>query len=321
VKNKAVLLLAVFVAMTGLAHAGEPALAEAAHAVFQDCADCPRMVEIPTGVFTMGSPATEKERRQYEGPRDNVKVARFALGETEITRGQYAAFVRDTARHDPPGCFTFGFISFGDDFDTLDPNASWHKAPFEQTDEHPVICVSRQDALDYASWLSRRTGHHYRLPSEAEWEYAARAGTTTRFPWGTDENQGCAYANGGDPTLVRASPKIQGVIDESLRTGDAGARLMTCNDGSAYTSAVRRYRPNAFGLYDMIGNVWEWVEDCWHESLPENGRAKTDGACKHRRVRGGCWNDYPEELRSARRSRLKPDARNNALGFRLAREI
>lgn len=303
--------------MAGLARAHE----ETTPKILQDCTDCPRMVEIPAGTFTMGSPETERERRKYEGPRENVAVSRVALGETEITRAQYAAFVRDTARPDAPGCFTFGFLSFGDDFDTLDPKASWRNLPFEQTDQHPVLCVSRQDALDYAAWLTHRTGHRYRLPSEAEWEYAARAGTTTIFPWGTDENQGCAYANGGDPTLLRASPKIQGVIDESLRTGDPGARLMTCNDGSAYTSAVRHYRPNAFGLYDMIGNAWEWVEDCWSESLPENGRAQTAGTCEFRRVRGGCWNDYPEELRSARRSRVKPNARNNFLGFRVAREI
>jgi formylglycine-generating enzyme len=286
---------------------------------YQDCPDCPRMIEIDGGTFTMGSPLSERERKKLEGPREGVRVASFAMGETEVTRAQYAAFVRETQRADPPGCFTFGFISF--DASVLDPNASWHKVPFEQTDEHPVVCVSWHDATDYAAWLSRKTGHRYRLPSEAEWEYAARAGTTTIFFWGTDENQACEYANGGDPTLLRASPKMQGVIDQSLREGDVGARLVTCNDGSAYTAAVRQYRPNAFGLYDMIGNVWEWVEDCWYESLPESGRAQVEASCEAHRARGGCWNDFPEELRSARRTRVQPHERGNFLGFRVARTL
>lgn len=287
--------------------------------MLQDCSDCPRMVAISGGTFTMGSPPTERERKRLEGPRENVRVASFAIGETEITRAQYAAFVRETQRPDPPGCFTFGFISFGDS--VLDPKASWRKLPFEQTDDHPVVCVSWHDAREYAVWLSQKTGHKYRLPSEAEWEYAARAGTTTIFFWGTDENQACEYANGGDPTLLRASPKIQEVVEQSLREGDAGARLLECNDGSAYTAPVRRYQPNAFGLYDMIGNVWEWVEDCWYESLPESGRARVEASCETHRARGGCWNDFPEELRSARRTRVQQNERGNFLGFRVVREL
>lgn len=287
--------------------------------VFQDCPDCPRMVEISGGTFTMGSPPTERERKKLEGPRENVSVVSFSIGETEVTRAQYAAFVRETRRPDPPGCFTFGFISFGDS--VLDTNASWRKLPFEQTNDHPVVCVSWYDASDYAAWLSRKTGHKYRLPSEAEWEYAARAGTTTIFFWGTDENQACEYANGGDSTLLRASPKIQDVVDQSLREGDAGARLLRCSDGNAYTAPVRKYRPNAFGLYDMTGNVWEWVEDCWYEALPTDRRAQTEPSCASRRARGGCWNDFPEELRSARRTRVQPNERANYLGFRLVRDM
>jgi formylglycine-generating enzyme required for sulfatase activity len=285
--------------------------------VFQDCPDCPRMVEISGGTFTMGSPQTERERKKLEGPRENVSVESFAIGETEVTRAQYAEFVRETQRPDPPGCFTFGFISFGDS--VLDTNASWRKLPFEQTDDHPVVCVSWNDAREYAAWLSRKTGHKYRLPSEAEWEYAARAGTTTIFFWGTDENQACDYSNGGDSSLLRASPKMADVVTQSLREGDAGARLLKCNDGSAYTAPVRRYQPNAFGLYDMTGNVWEWVEDCWFESLPSNSQPQTKASCDAHRARGGCWNDFPEELRSARRTRVQPNERANYLGFRVAR--
>lgn len=305
--------------LTGLAAMVVLCPSDAAPRVLQDCPDCPRMIEISGGTFTMGSPPSERERKKLEGPRENVTVASFAIGESEVTRGQYAVFVRETQRPDPPGCFTFGFISFGDS--VLDTNASWRKLPFEQTDEHPVVCVSWNDARAYAAWLSRKTGHAYRLPSEAEWEYAARAGTTTIFFWGTDENQACKYANGGDSSLLRASPKIQEVVDQSLRGGDAGARLLMCEDGSSYTAPVRRYRPNAFGLYDMIGNVWEWVEDCWYESLPTSSGPQVEASCQAHRARGGCWNDFPEELRSARRTRVQPNERANYLGFRVAREL
>jgi formylglycine-generating enzyme required for sulfatase activity len=188
--------------LTGLAALATLCASEAAPRVLQDCPDCPRMVEISGGSFTMGSPPTERERKKFEGPREHVTVGDFLIGEAEVTRAQYATFVRDTQRPDPPGCFTFGFISFADS--VLDTNASWHKLPFNQTDDHPVVCVSWNDAKDYVAWLSRKTGHIYRLPSEAEWEYAARAGTTTIFFWGTDENQACEYANGGDARSRRA---------------------------------------------------------------------------------------------------------------------
>jgi formylglycine-generating enzyme required for sulfatase activity len=189
---------------------------------FQDCPDCPRMARISSGTFTMGSPEGERERRRFEGPRSNVTVASFAIGTTEVTRGEYAAFVADTKRASA-GCFTYGFISF-DDATLVDANASWRNPAFEQTDEHPVVCVSWEDARDYVAWLARKSGQPYRLPSEAEWEYAARAHTTSRFFWGEDEDRTCKYANGGDPTLLRALPALHGEIAKALREGDAGAR-------------------------------------------------------------------------------------------------
>ena len=284
---------------------------------FVDCPTCPRMVIIPGGTFTMGSPPTEPERRKFEGPRGGVTVARFAIGETEITRAQYEVFVRDTERADT-GCFTYGFSSFRDE-NAIDPNASWRNPGFEQTPEHPAVCVSWRDAKDYAAWLARKTGRPYRLPSEAEWEYAARAGTTSIFFWGNDEELGCAYANGGDPTLLRVLPQLHEEIAYSLREGDAGARFLECSDGSAFTSPTRQHRPNAFGLYDVSGNAWEYIEDCWQESLPTSGIAHTGGErCEFRRSRGGSWDDFPEELRSARRTRVKPDLRRNDSGFRVA---
>jgi formylglycine-generating enzyme required for sulfatase activity len=279
------------------------------------------MVVIHSGKFTMGSPRNEPERFRFEGPRSRVKVASFAIGETEVTRGQYADFVEETRRQPPAqGCFTFGFSNILDD-KVVDPQASWRNPGFEQTDEHPATCVSWQDAKDYAAWLSSKTGRPYRLPSEAEWEYAARAGSTTIFSWGSDENQACRYANVGDPSLLRALPKLRETVESLLRAGDAAARIVQCEDGSPFTSAVGRHQPNPFGLYDMIGNVWEYVEDCWSESLPESGLAHVETPCEFHRARGGSWDDSPRELRSARRSRVKPDVRRNDGGFRLARDL
>lgn len=294
---------------------------------FQDCPDCSRMVVLRGGTFTMGSPESEPERHKSEGPRSQVKVETFAIGETEVTRGQYAVFVKETRRQLPArGCYTFGInndVVFSSDAGEKlsDPHASWLNPGFEQTDEHPVTCVSWQDAQDYVSWLARKTGRAYRLPSEAEWEYAARAGSTSMFPWGSDENDACRYANVGDRSLLRANTIVRGQVETALRTGQLVLRFAQCDDGSAYTTAVGQHQPNAFGLYDMIGNVWEYVEDCWQESLPDSGRAHEETSCGLRRVRGGSWDDSPAELRSARRSRVKPDLRRNDDGFRVARDL
>jgi formylglycine-generating enzyme required for sulfatase activity len=297
----------------------------AAGGTLQDCRACPRMVMIPAGSFTMGSPETEAERKKFEGPRENVRVAGFAIGETEVTRAQYAAFVRDTHRPDPPqGCYNFGFNEVFDSSDVnaevMDKRTSWRKHSFAQTDQHPVTCVSWQDATDYAAWLSRETGQRYRLPSEAEWEYAARAGTTTPYVWGTDETAACAYANVADTTLRRTNAFVRGQVEEALRTGLTAVRFVECDDGTTYTAPVRQRKPNAFGLYDVIGNVWEYVADCWQEPLPEDGRAHETPPCEFRRVRGGSWDDSPTELRSARRSRVRPDVPRNDAGFRVARD-
>ena len=284
---------------------------------FVDCPDCPRMVTITEGTYTMGSPASEPERRKFEGPRSDLHVPAFAIGETEVTRDQYAAFVKATGRADTGGCYPYGFRSFDDDTD-IDPQASWRKPGFAQTGNHPVTCVSWTDATAYVAWLARRTGHAYRLPSEAEWEYAARAGTTSAYTWGVDENRGCRYANGADASLLQALPVLRGEIEKALKEGDAGARFLRCDDGAAFTSPVRHYAPNAFGLYDMIGNVWELVEDCWYEELPADVHAHIAASCTYRRARGGSWDDFPEELRSARRSRVKPEGHRNDNGFRVA---
>ena len=225
----------------------EPTSRQASQAgrVFKDCADCPGMVVIPSGSFMMGSPEDEPGRRQYEGPQRRLSIATFAVSETEITRGQYAAFAQETNRSAAGGCYTHG------------------------------------DGTDDVSDL---------------------------------------VLNGGDHSLVRAVPAWQGSVLEALRAGDRRARLVECDDGSPFTSVVGRYEPNPFGLRDIIGNAWEWVEDCWSESLPMVSHAQTAGTCDHR-TRGGSWDDFPEDLRSARRSRLAPDVRRSDVGIRLARTL
>lgn len=305
--------------MTGAAPAElQPVASPSPRESFQDCTDCPRMVVIPGGEFLMGSPPEESGRRQNEGPQRRLAIASFAMSETEITQGQYAAFVQETNRAAEGGCYTHGDGS--DDISDVDPRASWRSPGFESTPEHPVVCVSWHEARDYAAWLSRKTGETYRLPSEAEWEYAARAGTTSAFFWGDSADRECVRMNGGDRSLVRALPAWSQSIATALRNGDPRARLVECDDGSPFTSVVGRYQPNPFGLRDIIGNAWEWVEDCWSESLPMESRPKVALSCDHR-TRGGSWDDFPEDLRSARRGRLAPDQRRNDVGFRLARTL
>jgi formylglycine-generating enzyme required for sulfatase activity len=286
---------------------------------FDDCEVCPHMVAVPAGSFVMGSPDDEPGRYATEGPQRSVTIASFALAAHEVTRAQYAAFVEDTHRSDTPGCKTMGDGTATDA--VSDATASWRSPGFEQAGNHPVVCVSWDDARDYAAWLARKTGRDYRLSSEAEWEHAARAGTTTAYFWGDRADRGCAYANSGDASLARALPRWSETLANALRNGESGAEIVGCDDGASFTAPVGRYQPNAFGLYDMLGNAWEWVADCSRPALPSDARAHIDPTCKMHRARGGCWNDYPRDFRSARRSSAAPDDRWSATGFRVARSL
>ncbi len=279
----------------------------------------PQMVVVPAGTFMMGAPPDEPGQRKYENPQQRLSIASFAIGATEVTVDQYAAFVADTKRATPAGCYTHGDAA--DDISDLDPAASWRAPAFAQTGRHPVVCVSWQDVRDYANWLSRKTGQLYRLPSEAEWEYAARGGTTTAFFWGTNADRECRRMNGGDRALARAVLNWSASIERALQNGDQRARLVDCDDGSAFTAPVGSYEANPFGLRDIIGNAWEWVEDCATQAIPKEPHPPAPSTCEYRRTRGGSWDDFPEDLRSATRSRLPPDQRRNDLGFRVARSL
>lgn len=260
--------------------------------MFRDCADCPQMVVVPAGAFTMGSPPDEEGRFDNEGPQREVTIAApFAVGRFEITVAEFARFIAASGHVAADDC------SAGSDL------ASWRNPGFVQTPDHPVLCVSWQDAQAYMSWLSRETGKTYRLLSEAEWEYAARAGTTTAYPWG------------------------RGASHESANYGtdDCCDGLALGRDQWVNTSPAGSFAANAFGLFDMHGNVFEWVEDCYagnySSGQPSNGGAYTSGACSYRVFRGGSWDYSPRFLRSAYRYWDAPTLRSRNLGFRVARTL
>jgi formylglycine-generating enzyme required for sulfatase activity len=254
-------------------------------AVFRDCPDCPEMRMIPAGSFLMGSPPDEPGRQDDEGAPRRVTIGRaFALALYDVTRGEYAQFVAETG------------------YAPAKPRCDWRRptaggAPFDQTPKDPVVCVGWQDATAYVEWLSRRTHRAYRLPTEAEWEYAARAGTQTARPWGSNADPD--FANTGAPGCC--GPLVQGA------------------DRWAYTSPVGSFPPNRFGLFDMIGDVWQWTADCGDD--PATATTATAEACTTRVAKGGGWFHSAELARSAARVADKPDLRVDDIGFRVARSL
>jgi len=283
--------------------------------VFRDCQVCPEMVVIPAGKFTMGSPPEEKAWAASHGatvgsvsdeaPQHVVSLHSFALGKYDVTRGEYAAFVRQTQYPSGDGCGHDGGKW------VKQPGVSWQNLGFNQTDRDPVLCVNWQDAKAYVAWLNAKVrGKHsppgedpYRLPSESEWEYAARAGSATPFWWGESDREAPTHA--------------------WFKQNSAG-----------HTHPAGSKPPNAFGLYDMAGNVWQWTEDCYDNSYagaPTDGRANetpssdvhaNDSQGKCLRVdRGSSWLYPAWLLRSATRERNPADYRDVIMGFRVARTI
>jgi formylglycine-generating enzyme required for sulfatase activity len=268
------------------------ALVPSAVETFRDCDQCPVMVKLPTAQFMMGSSQKEDGHQENESPQRAVTIARpFAIGQFEVTIADWDACVNDG------GCK----LKIKDE--------GWGR------DKRPAINISWEDIkTQYLPWLSRKAGHSYRLPSEAEWEYAARATMGTdalapSFSFGDDTGQLCAFGNGADATAKEANG------------GGAG---FDCRDGYATTAPAGSFKPNEFGLFDVHGNVWEWVEDCWNESYanaPTDGKAWTSGDCTSRVVRGGSFNSDVPKLRSATRGWNQPSGRNRSIGFRVVREL
>jgi len=266
--------------------AATPAVAApATAATFRDCPDCPEMKPLPTGSYLMGTAPAEAERLgiaptsrtlPWQQPQHRVTIARpVAFATTPVTRAQYALFAR-----------AVGEKAAGSD---------WAEPGIKQTDQDPVVRVSWRHALAYAAWLATRTGKPYRLPSEAEWEYAARGGTTTAYWWGDD----------------------------------AGVNHTVCDDcGSEWdgkgTAPVGHFPPNPFGLYDMLGQVFEWNADCWNGNYvgaPADGSPWSTGDCTQHPSRGGSWNLDARISRSGQRSRDGDDYEGNMVGFRVVRDL
>lgn len=276
---------------------------------FQDCANCPEMVVIPPGRFVMGSPATEPGRYDDEGPQRDVTLhSAIALGRGPVTVAEFRAFVQATGHQTPGGCWTSNTAASQPDLDTA---TDWRNPGFAQEDSHPVVCVSWHDAEAYVGWLSRRSGQRYRLPTEAEWEYAARAGTRTRWWWGDEEAAQCRHANGLDQRM--------------LQVARAWSRyaVAPCNDGFAHTSPITQFAANRFGLHDMGGNVSQWTQDCYRDTYAgapgDASLAVIGGDCTERVLRGRSWDSAPQFLRSAYRSRTFIRIRSSRVGFRVAR--
>jgi formylglycine-generating enzyme required for sulfatase activity len=274
---------------------------------FRDCPDvCPVMVRLPAGTFRMGHEGPGGAPN--EAPTRPVTLRAFSAGKFEVTHAEYAAFVAASGYKPTPGCLT--------DRDApgwgYDPKASWADPDYPYDDRQPVVCVNWADASAYVAWLSQKTGKAYRLLSEAEWEYAYRAGTTTEFFWGDKLEDMCAYANGGDTTMHIHFPEWPAV---------------GCDDGYVDTAPVGSFRPNAFGLYDMAGNVWEWTADCAAPTYgvqPTDGTAYTRDACPRRVLRGGSWGSWAPapDLRAAQRNITLPATiKGGDAGFRVARDL
>jgi formylglycine-generating enzyme required for sulfatase activity len=238
---------------------------------------------VPSGCFTMGSPEAERDRSANEVPHQ-VCPRGFWMGKYEVTNAQYQRF---DANHD---------------------SGSYESYALNGTDQ-PVVRVSWQEAVAYADWLSAKTGSRFRLPTEAEWEYAARGGKTNSRYWGDDPNQACRYANIYDETARKAKP--------------FNWANYPCEDGQVVVAPVGKYAPNGFGLYDLLGNVAEWT--C---SEYDNAYAGGETRCADRSVatggrrvlRGGSWSDYPGLVRFAYRFPAAPEYRKFDLGFRLVLE-
>jgi formylglycine-generating enzyme required for sulfatase activity len=231
---------------------------------FRGCSECPEMVVVPAGTFMMGS----EDDRADEKPAHEVRIPRpFAVGKYEVTFAEWDACAADG------GCTS----------NNRPPDEGWGRG------RRPVVNVSWNDAKEYAAWLSRKTGQAYRLLTEAEWEYAARAGTTTQYAFG------------------------DAITDQQAQFRQSK------------TAEVNRFQPNAWGLHDMHGNVWEWCEDNWHENYignpPTDGSSWSGGDGSFRVLRGGSWSSNPQFLRSATRSKDRPVYRYNGFGFRVARTL
>jgi formylglycine-generating enzyme required for sulfatase activity len=289
---------------------------ELTSAVFRDCLACPEMVVVPAGEFLMGADHHSRMRggeMRFEGPVRVVRLpADFAVGRFEVTVAEFAAFVEDSAHQVTSDCRHWSPSD-------QEPQVSWRRPYSERatTANEPVVCVSWHDARAYVAWLSRKTGLGYRLLTEAEWAYAALGGSPSTWPWGESIDPICRYANVFDRSaysLLEGHP-VSGVDGASAQ----------CSDGFPGVAPVGQLQPNAFGLHDMVGNVWEWVADCSVVPYPDgplDGSAvQVGGRCEKRAIRSGSWRTRLERHRPNFRGRDPANTASDIFGFRVARDL
>jgi formylglycine-generating enzyme required for sulfatase activity len=275
--------------------------------VFRDCDSCPDVVVVRAGEFMMGSSKSEIDAgsaEDNEGPQRKIVIPQsLAVGRFEVTRDQFEAFVRSSGHKVGDKCWA---LENNEPRESAD--RSFRNPGYSQNGSHPAVCVSWDDATAYADWLSATTGKSYRLLSEAQWEYTARAGMAAAI---VPEADMCAFGNGADQTAKQA--KLPG-----------NWAYLACTDGYSHTAPVGSFKANAFGLYDLMGNVWEWVEDCYGRNLteiPADGSARASGDCREHTVRGGAWSTPARMLRTAVRAKAPAGARFDDVGFRVVRTL
>ncbi len=255
------------------------------------------LVWIPQGRFVMGD--VQGGGQSDEKPLHQVRIEGFWMMRTEVTRGMFEQFVARTGYDAGNRCWVHegGWVE--------KEGLNWRNPGFAQDENHPVTCVNWHDAKAFTAWLNLETGERLRLPSEAEWEYAARAGSDTTYYTGNDPAMLCSHANAADQSALQQYP---------------GFAVNACNDGYARTAPVAVFAANPWGLHDIYGNVWEWVEDCWNTSYagaPGDSSAYLGGDCSRRGFRGGGYGDIPRFARSTLRNRDRALHRKDDIGFRL----
>ena len=283
-----------------------------------ECPHCPEMVTIPAGVAIVGAAAGDSFRSLDELPERTFAIREpFAISRYEVTRAQYEAFVGATNRPLEGECLT-DRTERGNW--VMDARTTFRDPGFVQQDDHPVACVSWDDAQAYVAWLNAQSDGGYRLPTEVEWEYVARAGAAQNaaYPWGGDAALGCRYANGFDQTTVATYKRID-------TSGYKNYDPMTCTDGWLNTAPIGSLEPNGFGVYDIIGNVSEWIEDCHstsHDALSVSGAPpQSEGACSRRIAKGGSWGTLAHNLRIADRFPYPATHRDDSIGIRVVRTV
>ena len=269
-----------------------------------------KLVLIPSGKFTMGSPQDEKDRKKDE-PQHEVTITRpFYLGMYTVTVGQFRQFVKDAgykteAEKDDEGGWGYNAAT---KLFVMSKKFTWQNVGWEQTDDHPVVNVTWNDGVAFCEWLSKKEGQKYQLPTEAQWEYSCRAGTTTRFYSGDEEKTLKGFANMADASFKRKWQYSDWAV--------------AWDDGYAFTAPVGKFKPNAFGLFDMHGNAWQWCAD-WYGEYPQGAvtdpQGPNDG--KSRVFRGGSFDHDAMNLRCACRNKDVPSFRFGNVGFRVAKTL